>query len=151
MSGYKDGEALWLTKIQGMSQFDIKNSSRGKWNQRYTGSSDHYAVLKPGAWERTKISPITRLDRYQTIIQIWQRYKEHGNSIILLETLVDATLAELDTHRQMGDAGDSIIQANVVAVREMQEVFETPNSQTPIWLYVELVGEWHEEVEISYA
>lgn len=151
MSGYKAGEALWLARLQEMPEFDAQNSSRGKWIQRYDGKSDHYAVLKPGAWERMKISPITRMDHYQTIIQIWQRYKDHGDSVVALETLVDSVLDKLDTHRQMGDTGNTIVQANVVAIREMREVYESPTAQTPIWLYVELVGEWHEEVEITYA
>ena len=150
MSGYKDGEALWLTRLQAMPEFDAQNSARGHWGLMNKGKADHYAIIKPGAWERTKISRHTRLDRYQTIIQLWQRYKEDGSSLVDLEGLVASTLTELDKYRVMGDTSSNIIQANIIAVREVIEVRSSP-ADGPSWLYVELVGEWHEEIDISYA
>jgi hypothetical protein len=147
---YAAGEVLWLTRLRAMSQFNEYNSARGKFGIRDTGASDHYAILKPGPWTRSKLSPTVRLDTYRTVIQIYQHYLDDGTSMTDLETLVDAVLAELDTYRVMGDTTGAVIQANIVEAREMIWILAAPG-EGPEWLLVELIGEWHEETTITYA
>lgn len=144
---YLAGEALWLTRLQGMSQFDADNSSRGKWGMLNSGASDHYAILKPGANNRDKLGSNTRRDQYRTIIQLWQRYVDDGTSLTNLETLVDNVLAELDTYWKMGDSTGGVIRANIVEVREYVQI----PGDAPKWILAELVGEWHEQTSITYA
>jgi hypothetical protein len=147
---YAAGEALWLTRLRAMSNFDSGNSARGRWGIRNSGKSDHYAILKPGVHNREWLSITVRWDHYQTIIQLWQRYVDDGDTLTDLEALVDAVLAELDKYRLIGDSGGTVQAANIVAVREVQEILAGPG-EGPVWLMVELVGEWHEENTIAFA
>lgn len=88
---------------------------------------------------------------HQTIVQLWQRYKEHGNSMTNLETLVQNVEDELDTYPTLGDTTNTVIYAGITTVREFQEVYESGKAQVPKWLYVELVGECNEEITITYS
>ncbi len=152
MSGYSDGEALWLTRLQAMDQFNGENSSRGKWAQRNSGSAAQYAVLKPGEQVIQKHGMGGKKNALNhTIIQLWQRYKEHGTSMTDLEALVQNVIDELDQYPTIGDAGDTVIQGNIIQVRELRETYSSPTAKLPKWLYVELVGEWNEEIDITYA
>jgi len=148
---YQTGEANWLTRLQAMSQFTGNNSARGKWGLMNRGADNQYAILKPGPAERVMISSIVRQNTWRTIIQLWQRYKDDGTSMTDLEALVSAVLTELDKYRFIGAGADAAIQdANITEVRETQEIRATP-SGGPLWLMVELVGEWNEEETISPA
>ena len=144
---YEAGEALWLARIRAMSQFDAGNSSRGKWGIRNTGKSNQYAILKPGLHTREMIGFNRRVNHYQTIIQLWQKYSEDGQSAIDLTTLTSSVLAYLDTYPQMGDATNTVIGGEITEVREMQQI----PPEAPVWLFVELVGSWDEEASITFA
>lgn len=144
---YSDGEALFLTRLRAMSQFTTHNSSRGKWGILNTGEAKQYAVLKAGTRARVK-SIKTVQETHRTIIQLWQRYIDDGTSYTDLMTLVDAVVAELDKYRTMGDTGDTVVKANIV---EVGEVATSPSPEAPYWLIVEVVGEWVEHHEITYA
>ena len=149
MTSYSTVEGLWLTRLQAMSQFTTANSTRGKWGIRNTGNSAQYAILKPGTYTRTWSAMTLREDTYQTIIQVWQRYKDDGTTMTNLEALVDAILAEMDKHINLGDAA-TVTYADIVAVREMQEILDAPGGG-PIWLMVELVGETHVQTQITFT
>lgn len=151
MGSYSDGEGLVYDLLVAMPGFSVRNVTRGNWLIRNTGNSDHYAILKPGRHTRKMITPVTRLDTFQTIIQTWQQYQEHGSSLITLETLVDSILNRIDQYRKMSDEGSSINDANIVEVREPIEVRNSPQDVGPAWLYTELVLEWHEETDITFA
>ena len=150
--GYSAGESLFLLRLQAMDQFDGKNSGRGTFGMRNSGASDQYAVLKPGVRMRTKhgMGGKKRIV-HQTIVQLYQQFVEGEASLKNLETLVGDVEAELDKYPRMGDGTNTVIQANITEVREAQEIYESAAAKVPLWLYVELVGEWHEEVEITYA
>jgi hypothetical protein len=147
---YSAGEALWLTRLRALSQFNTSNSTRGKFGIRNSGKSDHYAILVPGPWDRTYIGMNTRMDTFRTIIQLWQRYIDDGTTMTDLEALVDAVLAELDTYPRIGDTTGNIIDAAIVEVRELQMILAEPGGG-PAWLLVELVGEWHEQTAVTFA
>ena len=147
MSGYKDGEALWLTRVRAVSGFDTSNTSRGNWTILNNGAADIYAILKPGEWNREMIGFNRRLNVYQTIIQVWQKYREDGTSMINLEDKINDILVSVDTYPQIGDSGNTVIDAQIIAVREVQQ---TP-ADAPTWMYAELVGEWQEEIAITYV
>jgi hypothetical protein len=151
MGSYGDGEGLVYDLLVAMPGFSVRNVTRGNWLIRNTGNSDHYAILKPGRHTRKMIAPITRLDTFQTIIQVWQQYQEHGTSLITLESLVDSILNHIDQYRKIGDEGSSINDANIVEARETIEVRNSPQDVGPAWLYTELVLEWNEETEITFA
>jgi hypothetical protein len=144
---YQAGEALWLARLRAMPQFNGDNTSRGKWGIRNTGKGHQYAILKPGTHTREMIAMNRRVNHYQTIIQLWQKYTEDGQSAIDLTTLTSSVLAYLDTYPQMGDTTEAVIGGQIIEVREMQQI--PPDA--PVWLFVELVGAWDEENAISFA
>lgn len=144
---YEAGEALWLARLRGMSQFDASNTSRGKWGIRNTGKSAHYGILKPGAHTREMMGFNRRLNHYQTIIQLWQKYTEDGASAIDLEELTSATIAYIDTWPRLGDTANAVQGAKIIEIREMQQI----PVDAPAWLFVELVGAWDEEQAIAFA
>ena len=148
---YSAGEALVLTRLRGMSQFDTDNSSRGKFGQKNSGSAAQYAILFPGTRTRNKHGMAGKKRVvHQTIIKVYQRYKDDGTSLTDLETLVEAIENELDKYPQMGDATGTIIQAWLVEARDVMEEMDA-GTAGPAWLYQELVCEWHEEKSITFA
>lgn len=144
---YEAGEALWLARLRAMSQFNSDNTSRGNWGIRNSGKSGHYAILKPGTHTREMMSFNVRLNHYQTIIQLWQKYVDDGPSAIDLQELTSATIAYIDTWPRVGDATNTVQGAQIVEIREMQQI----PADAPSWLFVELVGMWDEEQTITFA
>lgn len=151
MASYRDGEGQIYTLLLGVAGFSVRNVSRGNWLIRNSGESSHYAILKPGRHTRSMITPITRLDVFQTVIQVWQQYQEHGTSLLALESLVDLVIARVDRYRKLQDTGNTINDSNIVEVRETIEVRNSQQDVGPAWLYTELILEWREETEISFA
>jgi hypothetical protein len=151
MSDYAAGEALFLTRIQALAQFDAGNSARGKWGLLNSGNDDQYAILKPGPRLRAASGLSGQvMDTHQTVIQLYQRYKDDGTSLTDLEAIVDVLINELDTYPYMSDSGGSVVMAKVVEVREYQEILARDGGG-PLWLLAEIVGEWDEETNITLA
>lgn len=144
---YDTIEGLWLTRLLAMSQFNTDNTSRGKWGILNRGYNNQYAILKPGEHTREMISFQTQETNWQTIIQLWQRYKDDGTSVTDLQALVDAVLSELDTYPHIGDTGNTVVEGRITTVREM---IQTP-ADAPAWLYVELIGQAYEQEAITFA
>ena len=148
MAGYKDGEKLWLDRLRIMDDFNRDNSSRCNWLQRNNGKSNHYAVLKPGVHTRARHGLTgMRINNWQTITQLWQKYADDETALINLEDLMDRTLNEIDKWPRLEDAGNTLIGAMITEVRE---VFALP-ADGPQWLYVELVGEWDEQKAVTLS
>jgi len=145
---YSDIEALVLTRLQGMTQFGTGNSSRGKWGILNSGNDDQYAVIRPGTRTRQKISPLNMVDTYQTIIELWQRYKDDGTTMTDLEALVDAVTAEFDKYRQGGSATGLVQKMRIPEVREMLQI-GPPDG--PDWLRIDVVVVTDEENAITYS
>ena len=145
---YDTIEGLWLTRLQAMSQFTSANSARGKWGIRNTGKSAQYAILLPGEHgPREMISFNSRQNQWRTIIQLWQRYKDDGDSLIDLEQLTDAVLTSLDAYPHIGDSANTVFNAEIVNVGRFNQL----PLDAPAWLYVELVGEAIEQEKITFS
>jgi len=144
---YSAGEAAILARLRAMTQFDQDNSSRGDWRILNKGKSAYYAVVKPGEHTREMIGRGMRRNNYTTIIQLWQKYKDDGLSMIDLETLLEATITHLDRYPHVGSTTGTIEDAQVVSVGEF---IQTPTAE-PHWIYVDLLMAWQEEALISYA
>lgn len=141
-------EALILTRIQGMSQFSSSNSARGKWGILNSGRDNQYAVLRPGARRRERITTLTMQDTYQTIVELWQRYKDDGTSMTDLEALVDAVTAEIDKYRRGGDATGKV---QIMRIPEVREFLQIGPPDGPDWLRADVVVETVEENDITYT
>lgn len=145
---YSVVEALILTRLQGMTAFNSGNSSRGKWGMLNSGRADQYAILRPGARVRDKISTLTVRDTYQTVIELWQRYKDDGETMTDLETLVDNVTAEIDKYRRGGDTTNLISKMRVPEVREFLQI-GPPDG--PDWLRADVIVETVEHNDITYS
>ena len=146
MSGYGDVEALWLARIRAISGYDADNTSRGDWGILNHGAAARYVILKPGDHTREMVSFSTRLETWQTVIEVWQRYKDDGQSLTDLETAVNTILDSVDQYPRLGDTGGTVRLGEVTAVREVVQV----PADAPKWIMAALVGTVHEEKAISY-
>lgn len=146
--GYSDGEALALTQLQNVSGFTSANTSRGKWGLLNTGNSDHYGILKPGKWRKSDRSQIGTI--WQTIIAVYQRYKDDGTSLIALEANAAAIKLRFEQYRKLGDATGNISDSEPISGSEVTEVW-TKGGNGPSWLKQEITIEWSEENHVTYA
>lgn len=145
---YSDGESLALTQLQAVSGFSTSNTSRGKWLLLNTGKSDHYGILKPGKWRKSDRSPVGTI--WQTIICLYQRYKDDGTSLIALEDSAAAVKLRFDQYRKLADTTGTISDSQPISGSEVTEVW-TKGGNGPSWLKQEIVIEWSEENHVTYA
>ena len=146
---YSAGEALILTQLQAVSSFSSTNTSRGKWGLLNTGKSDHYGIIKPGAFEREQGAMSMNQTTWQTIIQIWQRYKDDGDSMTNLETHIWNILARFDQYRKAADTTGTIVDVFANRGGEMQEMWNKDGGLS--WLKQEITITWLEQDNITYA
>ena len=117
---------------------------------RGQSTSAAYAIAKPGPSEITWLSPTTYQARHTTIIQVWQRYKDDGDSLTNLEARVDNIITKLMPSRTLGDATNSISGATVINLGEVEEMW-TKKGVGPAWLKQNVVIQWDEEVTVTNA
>lgn len=119
---YPEGEALVLTTLQGATGFSSTNISRGKWGSLLnSGSSDNYGILKPGSFSRSQSAMSANESIFQTVIQVWQRYVDDGDSLTNLEGHVKNVINRFDAYPQLGDTTGTIIEAMITDGREAEE------------------------------
>ena len=146
MSGYSDIEALWLTRVRAVAGFDANNTSRGDWNILNSGASEVYVILKPGSHSRDMLTWRNRQNVWQTIIEMWQLYRNDGTTLTTLEANYNTLLAALDQYPRLGDTGNTVQQGQVTAVNE---VVQSP-PDAPQWLVAQLIGTVNEEITINF-
>jgi len=152
---YSTGEALVLTQLRAVSGFtsatpDTVNTSRGKWGILNTGKSAFYGIIKPGpVATEWKTSSAKGWD-YSTLIQVWQRYKDDGTSLIDLEARVELIKARFDAYRKLGDTTGAIEDSTVTALTEVQERW-AKGGNGPSWLMQEITITWKEQTIVTFA
>ena len=146
---YAAGETLALTVLQSVTGFASTNTSRGKWGILNSGASDHYGILKPGAFERTQGAMSMNISTFQTIVQVWQRYKDDGDTLTSLEAHVDNILAAFDAKRKIGDTTGTIVDAFMGEGREVTERWAKDGALA--WLSQDLVLTWQEHNNVTYS
>src|SRR5690348_7708824 len=109
---YPAGEALALTQLRAVSGFSATNTSRGKWKLLSSGKSNHYGILKPGPFKISDRSQIGTL--WRTVIMIYQRYKDDGDSMTDLEANVSAVILRFRQYRKLGDTTGTISDSSVI-------------------------------------
>ena len=144
---YPAGEALVLTQLQSVTGFTAQNVSRMNWKLLNGGYSDHYAIVKPGTISEDGVVNFGWIN--QTIVQVWQRYKDESTSQINLEGYVDAVKQRFMSYRKLGDTTGKVYDSRVRETREMQEQWKKGGGLA--WLTQEVVIEWREQEIISYA
>lgn len=147
---YSDGEALILTQIQAATNFDATNTSRGKWGILNKGVSDHYVILKPGPFIIEGETLTQKINRWRTVIEVWQRYKDDGTSMTDLEGYVEDIFDRINQYRKIGDSAGVVQDANITGGSEVTEQWRD-RADGPSWLKQELYLDWWEEDDITYA
>jgi hypothetical protein len=151
---YPEVEALIFTKLRSVTGFTgttstTENTSRGKWGLLNSGNSDHYAIIKPGEFERSQGAMSMNVSNFQTVIQVWQRYTDDGTSLTNLEGYVKAIIAYFDQWRRVGDSTGTIIDAFIRSGTEAQEMWNKDGGLS--WLKQDLVLVTQEHDVISYG
>lgn len=148
---YPEGEAKLLLLLQGMSQFDRANTSRGDWKPLNSGASDHYAVLRPGPFvnEADSFGGLgggEATTTWRTAVEVWQRWKDDAPTMLALEGLVSAVMLHLERYPTLGGVCQS---AQVAGGSEMQRRWIEQGG--PLWAVQEVYIDWQEERFISVA
>lgn len=146
---YSEIEALALTKLQSVTGFSSTNTSRGNWGILNSGLSDHYGVLKPGAFTRSQGAMNMNVSLFDVVIQVWQQYVDDGSSLTNLEGYVKAVLNYFDKYPRLGDATNTVIDAFITAGRETQERWSKDGAL--VWLSQDLILTVQEHDEVTYA
>ena len=138
---YPAGEAVVLTLLQAMSEFDRRNTARGDWKPLNSGGSDHYAIIRPGPFanKATALGGAS-VTAWRTIIEVWQRWVDDAPTVLALEGLVSAVIDHLE--RYPGLDGLALI-AGVTGGGEMQQRWLREGG--PGWAVQEIYYDWQEE------
>lgn len=138
---YPTGEAALLAILQAMPQFTRANATRGDWKPLNSGASDHYAVLKPGAFSNLAdgLSGET-VTTYRVVVEVWQRWVDDSPTLVALETLVGAVVGHVERYPTLAGAG---LMATVAGGGEMQQRWLREGG--PMWAVQEVYVDWQEE------
>jgi hypothetical protein len=151
---YPEGEALIFTKLRSVTGFTgatstTENTSRGKWGLLNSGNSDHYAIIKPGEFERTQGAMSMNISRFTTVIQVWMRYTDDGVTLTTLEGYVKAIIAYFDQWRKVADTTGTIVDAFIASGGEVTEQWNKDGGLS--WLKQDLKLIWQEHDTVSYG
>ena len=145
---YPDGEAAILTLIQAMPEFDRRNAARADWKPLNSGASDHYVILKPGAWLNAadSLGGESAVTTWRTIIEVWQRWVDDGPTAVALQVLAQKVIEHLERYPSLGGEG---LLAWVAGGSEMQQRWLKEGG--PMWAVWEVYIDWQEERFIDPA
>lgn len=144
---YGDGEANVLLRLQAMTQFGRTNATRGDWKPLNSGASDHYAVLRPGAFTMSSDGlGGESLTLWRTVVEVWQRWKDDAPTLLALELLVSQVIGQLERYPQLGGAA---LMAQVAGGSEMSRRWLEQGG--PLWAVQEVYIDWQEERFYSVA
>lgn len=145
---YTAGEAAALTRLRALSNFNSNNTSRGDWLILNRGKSDHYGVLRPGPFTMEWISLRQYRVTWNTVIEVWQRYKDDAQTKTDLYARVAEVIAGFMPYPHIGTGNENTVQwATIRQADPPQEMWNA--SGGPAWLKWELILEWHEEVTVT--
>ena len=149
MGNYAAGEALVLTQLQAVTGFSSINTSRGKWGILNSGQAAFYAIIKPGAFTREQAAMSANIATYQTIIQVWQRYKDDGDTLTDLEANVDLIIARFDQYRKLADTTSTLLDAILTNGGQVEEMWNQSGGLS--WLKQDLIITWLDYDSVTYA
>ena len=143
------GLTLIETQVKAVSNFSADNVSIAKWGILNRGKSNHYAIIRPGKVTRTGLTFTVKDSDYQTIIEVWQRYKDDGSSITDLLGHVDNITTRLDQYRKIADTTKTIRNMDAVEYSEVKEQWNKDGGVS--WLSRDIIVQWQEEEAVTYA
>lgn len=154
---YATGEALLLTAIQKLSDYDSTNSGRGNFLILNRGNSANYIILRPGEFEVSVVSlgglganaTSTEHTTWITEVMVYRRYIDDYNTLTQLEADVATVIAQIQKWRQLGDTTNGVIVARVMGGTAAEIIRHDPDG--PFWLRQTVRVVWNEERTITYA
>lgn len=146
---YSNGESDALDVLQTCTGFDSSNTSQTDWKILNSGKSDHYGILRPGAFEIEWITFNKYQAHWNTVIEIWQRYTVEGDSQTNLYGYVANVIAGFLPERLLGGSTSSISNADISGADAPQEMWNTAGGLE--WLRWALNLAWSEEVQITFT
>lgn len=147
---YASGEALILTRLQTLSNFNDNNTSRGNWRILNTGRSSVYGILREGASEHPQGTGKLFFEKHLTVIEVWQRYTDDGDTRTNLQARAEEVKAEFYARRLLGSANSTIQDSKPVRTSEPAEMWKE-GGNGPAWMMQEVTIEWTEEVSVTFA
>lgn len=145
---YSTGEAAILTRLQACTGFSSTNTGRMNWKLLNSGASDHYGVIRPGAFTLEWITINTYSAAWTTIIEVYQRYTDETTTYTNLYTYVNAVLAML-AYPNFG-AASTVFDGNITGGSEPEEVW-TAGGEGPLWLRWRINIEWQEHTTVTFS
>lgn len=140
---------LVAAQVRNVSGFSTSNVTVGKWGILNSGNSKVYAIIKPGATNRPPLTFSVFDNQGQTIIQVWQRYKDDGTTLTDLMANVDLIVARLDQYWQLADTSNTLRNADVSSKGEVTERWDNDGALS--WLSRDIVVSWQKEEAVTYA
>ena len=144
--GYTDGEALLLTRVQALTNFDSTNTRRANWLVLNKGKKAHYAILRPGEFTTEWITVTRYIANWATVIEIWQRYAAKAPGTAYTD-LLSRVKEVIDGLVQYPHLGGSISDSTIESGGEVMEMWV--KAGVPQWLKWEITVRWKEENSVS--
>jgi hypothetical protein len=146
---YPDVETLILTQLQNVTGFSSANTSRGNWGILNSGKDVFYGILKPGTFGRSQGAMSMNISTWNTVIQVWQRYKDDGSTLTNLETNVKNIIARFDAYRKAGDTTGTIVDVFIAEGREVEEMWTKDGGLS--WLKQDVIVQSQEHDNVTYS
>lgn len=148
------GEALILTIIQAMTNFDADNTSREDWKIINSGKSalGCYAIIRPGPFENEWMGGPLYVAHWTTIVELWQRYQDDATTAQSLAARRDEIIAAIMAKNKLGDTTGTIQNATVLRGDEPEEIWDVQRrKQVLTWLRSKIYVRWDEEATVIFS
>ena len=140
---YNDGEKLLEKRIIALDLFAQNNTARNNWKLLSSGNSDHYAILRPGAFRFRWLSGTDYIVTFSTIVEVWQRYTDDGDSHSNLGSCV-ADIFGILAYPKLGDSSE-VLDSNIADSPEPTEMHGDV-----LWLRWPIIVNWEEIDSVTF-
>lgn len=142
---YITGENLMATVIKTHDDFSAVNVAQAKWTFLNKGKSRHHIILKGGGSTPVFITPTIYQTEHRTIIEVWVRYKDDGETATTLYGYVDKVKVLIQNSEQLADTSGIIQNSSVESIGPVMEMWMSGGG--PAWLKQEVTALWHEQTK----
>ena len=146
---YTDGESAILARIRAHADFSTSNTDANDWKLINSGNSAVYAILKPNAdpaeLEFFSLSMYRVI--WQTVVEVWQRYKDDGTTAASLFGNVQKIIAQLQPYKKLGL--NNVQNSEIVSITAPSYRWDKDGG--PAWMVQELNIAWLEETSVTFV
>lgn len=151
---YANGEKLILRRVLAVNGFNNNNIARSDWKILNSGESKQYAIVRPGDYNEGPASlgggasgTRTVQAEYTTIVELWRKFDELATPVKDLQDIRDDVVDELNKYPRLGDATNTIVDANVSGSGDFLEKWTGEGG--PRWVAVDLSVSWIEHKTVT--